>query len=257
MKRIALVVLLTTAGFSCGKDTGLGTDDAGNDVALSDSGATDDMKAAADSGGTTEDMASQGGDMSSADMGTSGQDMRSPADTGAADSGADDMSVADAGVDMAAGPCAVGYAAHEEVAGAVVACEGATDALNQCDAADACGNGWHLCTAAEYRTHFEASEPSAVADATYWLASCVRDGADPTAPSDTVCSDCTGTQTGGDADVSFSCVNALTIETDQLHVGVRAGSACTFAGLDEAGNDAFWNAQPSSVLQAGAFCCVD
>jgi hypothetical protein len=241
MKTFVLVALLAAA-VSCGKDEGSGTD-----VGLLDSGIAEDASSATDSGDTAEDMAGR------SDIGT-GDDMSSPADMG---TDGEDMSVSDAAADVAAGPCAAGYTAHEEVEGAVVACEGEADALNQCDAEDACGDGWHLCTATEYRTHFQASEPTSVADATYWLASCVRDGADPTAPSDMVCSDCTGTQTGADAEVSFSCVNALTIETDQLYVGLRAGSACTFAGVDEAGNDAFWNAQPSNALQAGAFCCID
>lgn len=211
-------------------------------------------------------------DMGSADTSTSTEDATRPVDMNVPDTASpDDMAAADLGADAATedmsvdmevsdaamGACAAGYTAHEEVAGAVVACEGAADSLNQCDAAAACGAGWHMCTAAEYRAHFEAVEPAAVADATYWLSSCVRDGADPTAPSDVPCVDCTGTQTGGDADVSFSCINSISIETDELYVGVRAGSACTFVGIDAAGNDAFWNAQPSSTLQAGAFCCID
>lgn len=246
MKVQITVTLIAIVALSCGKDDVTPTADM-SDATIADMGAQDSNNPQAD--------------MGQADVGA--PDVAQP-DTASPDLGAPDMatqdtgSMPDTGSDVGAGAgCAPGYTGHEEVAGAVVACEGAADSLNQCDAAAACGPGWHMCTATEYRANFEAVEPAAVADATYWIASCIREGGAPTAPSDTACTDCTGTQVGGSVEVSFSCINAISLETDQLVVGLRAGSACTFAGVDAAGNDAFWNAQPASTLQAGAFCCID
>ena len=196
-------------------------------------------------------------DATSADV-TPTTDMSMHADAGP-DAMSNDMPATDTtNGDTSSSPaCAPGFTSHEEIAGTVVACAGAADALTQCDAATACGTGWHMCTATEYRSFFESVEPTSVADGTYWIASCIRDGADAVPPSDAPCSDCTGTQTGSDATVSFSCVNPISIDSDQLYVGVRAASACTFAGVDAPGNDAFWNAQPASTPQTGAFCCAD
>ncbi len=173
-----------------------------------------------------------------------------------ADMGTD---MADMGSDMTAGAgCAPGATLHEGVDSDIVACEAATaQSLNQCQASALCGQGWHMCTATEYRAKYETVFHPETENATYWLAGCVRDGAAPTSPANNVCADCTGTQTGGTEDVGFSCVNAITLTADSLYVGVRAGSACSFVGLNQAGNDAFWSVLPAASAEDGAFCCRD
>jgi hypothetical protein len=247
---VVLCSVLFIFGVGCGSDDSSPTD-AGLADASGDGGGSFD--AAVSDGGVVMDMAVE------IDMSTDAaeRDSGESADVGA-DSGGD-AGADTGGADMAEtdGPCAASYTAREEVAGTVVACEGQPGTLNQCDAEAACGAGWHMCTATEYRTYFESVQPASAENATFWIASCVRNGGAPMAPSDTVCSDCTGTQTGTDEAVATSCVNALTVETGQLYVGVRAGTACTFVGEDAAGNDAFWNAQPARALQDGAFCCID
>lgn len=245
---IALVFTLLSCGSDDTVDTPINGMDASAD-AQSDLGAED----ARDDDATVEDSGTA--DMGAQDMAQ--QDMAQQ-DMAQEDMAQEDMGEADSGdPDMASGGCATGFTQTAGIDESIVACAGPDESLNQCDSADACATGWHVCTASEYRARYEAVEPAAASTGTFWLAGCVRDGAAPTSPSDQVCSDCTGVPTGSDEDVAFSCINSIRASSESLHVGVRAGSACVFVGTDDAGNDAYWNATPAASTLNGAFCCAD
>lgn len=251
-KLLSILVFLMLSG--CGSDSETPTD-------VPDASSSNDASGQADAGDlgqepdmTVVDMAADipatedlGVDMTASDAGS---------DASANDAGSDvgiDAS-SDAGSD---GACANGYTETVGVPGEVSACAAATESLNQCDAANACAAGWHVCTASEHRGRYEATEPPAVLDSSLWLAGCVRDGAAPMSPIDSACSDCTGTQSGSDEDVGFSCVNAIRLTSDSLYVGVRAASSCQFVGTDTSGDDAYWSAQPAANTLNGAMCCID
>lgn len=254
----ALLLASLLVLFGCDDDTGNANDDTSNtqndtsendtntqDTATQDTGGGDDT-ATQDTGGaddtSTADTATQ--DTGTTDTGT--------ADTGTAD--ASDAGGADTTVDDDG--CADGFTAFAGVDADIVACAGATESLSQCDASQACGAGWHMCTASEYQSRYTAAEHPETNNFSFWLASCIRDGGDTQVPSDVICSDCTGTQTGSEADVAQSCVNGLVFSTDQLYVGVRAGFACASLGdISDNSTQAFWNFQLASSTQNGAFCC--
>lgn len=259
MKRLLLLSLLLTFASACGSDSEAPADTADAstvedasgtlDMAPQDAGGETDMTVATDmAADLTHDMGeeSDASDMTSmADMG---------ADTGADDAGSDDAGTSDAGSE---GACANGFTETVGIAGQVSACAAGTESLNQCDASNACATGWHLCTASEHRAVYETTEAPAVLDSTLWIAGCVRDGGAPMSPMDNVCSDCTGTQTGSDEDVGFSCVNSIRLTSESLYVGIRAAGSCQFAGTSDSGNDAYWSPQPSSNDLNGALCCAD
>lgn len=230
-----------------------GSDEAGEDADAggSDSGVIDVQDSGEPDTGSANnnDLDASGEEDTGAEADMSGQE-----DAGGEDAGSGDSGMEDAGTSEG---CASGFTRTVGVDGAIVACTGPADAVNQCDAQALCGAGWHMCTATEYRAQYAAMEPPAVDMSNLWLASCVRDGADPQAPSDGVCSECTSTATGGDVNLAFSCVNAVRISSESLYVGVRAGAACTFVGTEEAGNDAYWSVELASTQLGGAFCCAD
>lgn len=254
MRQFLVVAIALFIASACGSDSEVPADTTDASTAEDASGMLD--MPADDAGGETDMFI---GDMTTADVGSDlGMQTDAAVDLGAADLGTD-MTMQDAGDEDAtsSGACAIGYTETVGVAGEISACAAGTEALNQCDASNACATGWHLCTASEYRTTYEATEAPAVLDSTLWLAGCVRDGAAPMSPSDSVCSDCTGTQTGSDEDVAFSCVNSIRLTSDSLYVGVRAAGSCQFVGTSNSGDDAYWSAQPASNTLNGALCCVD
>lgn len=248
MKRIVTIfffVLLPLAS-ACGSDDSTDADAGAPDATSTDAAAADmstsDGGPSIDDGGTTD--------------AESDPDGGEPDDGGTSDDAGTQMDVSDPDADST-GACASDYAEVGGIDGVIIACEGAAESIDQCDAVAACGDGWHMCTATEFRAQYESTEPPGVLDANFWIASCIRDGGGPQSPSDEICSDCTGTATGPEADVAFSCVNSISIVTESSYVGVRAAGSCQFAGNGNPGNDAYWSASPASTLQAGAFCCPD
>ena len=135
---------------------------------------------------------------------------------------------------------------------------------NMCNAADLCGEGWHLCTPSEYDRrssgHFQSGGIG-------WLDGCIRENGvllDP-APRDGMCADCDDTSPGpttwsygcGDFDTySYSVQNRAT-------VGIASGTifAVHFGPRPSIGECSRWLPVPTVNpgraygVELGAVCC--
>ena len=125
--------------------------------------------------------------------------------------------------------------------------------VDQCNASKLCGGGWQLCTASEYRAFYpDTGSPPPVAQA--WLASCVRSGVSPYAPSDVTCGVCSAIS-GPDVGVSFPCVSGPSISTESLHIGVGSALVCRRPGVDDPSNDGYWEIVDTTTALTRAACC--
>jgi hypothetical protein len=122
-----------------------------------------------------------------------------------------------------------------------------------CSAGAICGTNWHICTASEYLSRGGATVGSTTAA---WLASCTRDGAAPTAPSDQPCTTCNDSGTGTLADVAWTCSGLLQNSVDYLYLAVKTSNACRRLGQPTAPS-AMWSFDLATASSDAVVCCHD
>ncbi len=147
-------------------------------------------------------------------------------------------------------PCASGAPSFTFQTNMVI-CVGASS--DQCGAAKACNaaGGWHLCTASEYLAR---GGKTAHPTGNSWLASCIRSGGAPHAPTDVVCTSCGG-GTGGFSIVEWNCAMTEGISTNALWIGVIAQNACARVGTSAVQHQANWGMSYASTKRTQSVCC--
>jgi hypothetical protein len=132
----------------------------------------------------------------------------------------------------------------------MVGCDGAK---NQCDAGHLCGEGWHLCTLAEYVQH---GGGMTVATAYRWLKGCVRENCGNIhAPTTDVCPACeSGTTTA--QPVAWDCSN-VQVDMDALcWVGIASETnAMKKRSIGDAAAPCAFVSQYGADAATGAVCC--
>ncbi len=161
------------------------------------------------------------------------------ADVGPADAGQNDTSPADLGPsDTGPSPCQLATAQPLTVD--VVICQAMTS-RTQCSASQLCSavEGWTMCTASQYQQRIGTS---VIPGTTAWIAGCVRQGLNPSAPSDAVCPGCTQA-TEGMAWVSWLCDGSGDQGNIERFVGLVTHPECRRVGSNKKQNEANWNAE--------------
>jgi hypothetical protein len=134
----------------------------------------------------------------------------------------------------------------------MVGCPGA---VTQCDAHTLCAPGWHLCRTIEFEMAGGVETP---ATEQYWLNSCVRQAGPvmPTCPTASLCEgDCSTNVSDIEYEVTYSCNNAVVMESTNAPLGVAASGEAHKVGCDGV-MCIFADAVPTST-PLGAVCCED
>jgi hypothetical protein len=161
--------------------------------------------------------------------------------------------------------CQAGF--HElfyDAAKAVVVCTiDSTVEIQQCDAKNACGNGWSVCKASQYQSRYgTATLPDPRLDQA-WIAGCVREtGGTPHAPNDLLCPSCDGSYCTI-ADVLWFCGTgtSLGMPLQGCNLGLMSlvektvADSCTRAGMNAQGNEGLWLVRDTSLSLKKVLCC--
>jgi hypothetical protein len=126
---------------------------------------------------------------------------------------------------------------------------------NQCKAASACNlsQGWSLCTGSQFRARGGDTTPTLYRA---WLASCVRDGAIPNAPSDSVCTCASFLGTSYELHWGCPTPNTPRLNTSQHYMGVHTYHECRLLGSKTAATSAaFWFGYAAVKTRSHAVCC--
>ena len=136
----------------------------------------------------------------------------------------------------------------------MVICESSTRSADQCGAEAAFCNtaaGWTMCNATQFLARGGASLMAGPA----WLRSCVRDAADPFAPTDALCSSCAPGEINS-TEVMWTCLSVTSLPTiTWARVGVGAAELCLRVGDKDPGWVGNWSPYQTSVALPGAVCC--
>jgi hypothetical protein len=129
----------------------------------------------------------------------------------------------------------------------------AITASDQCGAGAACNaaGGWHLCKATEYLSR---GGKTMLPPGSSWLASCIRSGAAPHAPTDAVCASC-AEKVASWALVDWKCAPSTGTSTNAGNVGVVARNLCNRVGLNVAQTEASWGMSYASTTRTQSVCC--
>jgi hypothetical protein len=150
-------------------------------------------------------------------------------------------------------PCAAGMNTAQSYSPAMVTCADPKGAHNQCATAALCNAaaGWTLCTTSQFLARGGKTTPTTQQG---WLASCVRDNGNPTAPSDGVCGGCTSSG-GAPVDVGWRCTGSSSDKKNNLYVGVATFSECRRVGVNQATAEGMWHPLETPALVGAAICC--
>lgn len=153
------------------------------------------------------------------------------------------------------GPCSASGVLQVLASTKVAFCKSKTGGwISQCSAVTLCNaaQGWTLCKGSVYRSIYGTTAPPLI-DA--WVASCVRNGASPVAPSDQPCPTC-DLATGDHATVAWGCNNQKPFAGGTtLQQGVQTHDACNRVGVNVASTEAFWVSYPAGFGSDLAVCC--
>jgi hypothetical protein len=146
----------------------------------------------------------------------------------------------------------------QDPAKGVAACERAS-AVTQCAAPSLCNaaGGWSLCTSSQFKARYPANGPPLPTGLTLaWLQGCIRDGAAPFAPTDTLCSSCAQSLIAA-ADVIWLCQSGPYANTTAARLGVVSAVICYTIGTADAANSGFWYYRPVDESQSPyrVLCC--
>jgi hypothetical protein len=136
----------------------------------------------------------------------------------------------------------------------MVLCGSATTKRNQCDAESSfCDTaaGWSMCTPAQYLARGGDTTPPTN---TAWIKACIRNGADPIAPTAGLCSSC-APQTVGIMTIAWQCSSTGSTGGSSSHTGVAAYSVCHKIGANSPTNKGMWIGRSTSFEAYGAVCC--
>jgi hypothetical protein len=158
-------------------------------------------------------------------------------------------------------PCASGqpkqnYCNRADTSEVIMAvCPGYID--SQCDAGEACGPGWHLCTGTDYlaRGGRDIPQPDGIVSA--WIAACVRD---PTGTRlrDGVCSECSERDIAGAWAMIYGCTGvSLSPGMEGPAVGVVTDRSCHRLQDNVPATAGYWSLDWAYGISAHAVCCVD
>jgi hypothetical protein len=127
--------------------------------------------------------------------------------------------------------------------------------LSQCDAGEACGTGWHLCTATEYRDRGGRDVPDNVTIVGSWIAGCARDTR--TEFRDGICSIC-GSESAAPPAMIYEC-DGSDIGPGMVGdgIGVVSGRECKRVGENTALTAAYWSIYWTDSRAAHSMCCLD
>ncbi len=125
--------------------------------------------------------------------------------------------------------------------------------FNQCQAYAYCNtaNGWSLCTASQYRS----APAGATSKAAAWIASCVRDGKENSAPTEATCSSCSNTLLSNPPYVIWECQGTWSLPLSDAFVGVHSYAQCRILGVYDVANAGKWNATGAGKMLDAAACC--
>jgi len=132
----------------------------------------------------------------------------------------------------------------------MVVCKGTSD-LNQCEAAAFCNGsgGWKLCTANQFVIRGGAA---AYVSPPAWIASCIRSGGVPHAPSTAPCA-CVANSTTS-IEVAWPCQPGVASTSGHSNIGVRTSPNCRQLGV-KGSLKANWKNWRSPKILSAAVCC--
>lgn len=149
--------------------------------------------------------------------------------------------------------CTLGRLRYVYPSGTMVIC-GSEGILDQCSSEGLCSSTgpWKPCTATEYQQRGGASIPMPIQA---WIGGCVREGATPTAPSNSSCSVCSQARDQLH-DLGWACsTSTVTFSDSYTNVGVMTATTCNRVGIDDPSTEAYWQASGSTKAYSSTLCC--
>lgn len=131
-------------------------------------------------------------------------------------------------------------------------CRKLIGAVNQCGAATLCNDGWRLCPASVYQTHYRAT-PAPLADA--WIAGCVAESSAGFLPLDRVCIGCSSGQ-GAQQDFGWRCSDLTpAYSSKEVAVGLTSSTTCHRVGIAVTATIGHWRTLGAWIPVSAAVCC--